>query len=127
MTQRKLFIGFSTQEMQSPRGWKVFDIELIKKDLLNQFHTRMGERLMMPTFGSIIWDKLFEPFTEAVKQEIVNDVTRIVNSDPRVSIQEVYVTTSDHGITVAMDLKYEPWNSFGTFSIDFDRRSVERI
>jgi phage baseplate assembly protein W len=122
----RLFIGFSTQEMEGKRGWAVTDIQLIKRDLLNHFYTRLGERVMLPTFGTIIWDKLFEPFTEGVEDEIVEDVKRIVRSDPRVTLQAVNVSTSAHGIMVAIELKYEPWNSVGTFALDFDRRSLER-
>ena len=127
MASGRLFIGFSTQEMQGQRGWSVYDVDLIKRDLLNNFYTRQGERVMMPTYGTIIWDKLFEPFTDSVKQEIIDDVTSIVNSDPRVTLIATNVTTSAHGIQVALELKYEPWNSIGTFSLDFDRRSLESV
>lgn len=126
MAQRKLFIGFSTQEMEGKRGWSVTDIQLIKRDLLNHFHTRKGERLMLPTFGTIIWDMLFEPFTDSVKSAIIADVRRVVQSDPRVSLQATNVSTSAHGITVSIELKYIPYDSVGTFSLDFDRRSLER-
>jgi phage baseplate assembly protein W len=124
---RRLVIGFSTQEMQGKRGWTVYDIDLIKRDLLNHFHTRKGERVMLPTYGTIIWDKLFDPFTEMVKQEIVDDVIRIVRTDTRVSLKAVDVSVSDHGIKVAIELKYEPWDAIGTFALEFDRRSLERI
>lgn len=126
MAQRKLFIGFSTQEMEGKRGWSVTDINLIKRDLLNHFHTRKGERVMLPTFGTIIWDMLFEPFTDSVKAAIVADVRNVVRQDPRVSLQGVNVSTSAHGIMVAIELKYVPYDSIGTFSMEFDRRSLER-
>lgn len=126
MTQRRLFVGFSTQEMEGKRGWSVSDIQLIKRDLLNHFYTRKGERVMLPTFGTIIWDMLFEPFTDTVRSLIVEDVQRVVNSDPRVSLQGTNVSTSAHGITVAIELKYIPYDSVGTFSLEFDRRSLER-
>lgn len=127
MAQSRLFIGFSTQEMQGKRGWSVSDIDLIKRDLLNEFYTRRGERVMLPTFGTIIWDLLFEPFTDATKSAITNDVTRIVGHDSRVSLQGLNVSTSAHGIMVAIELKYVPFDAIGTFSLEFDRRSLERI
>lgn len=127
MAQRALFIGFSTQEMEGKRGWSVTDVNLIKRDLLNEFYTRKGERLMLPTYGTIIWDMLFEPFTDGVKAAIVDDVKRVVGNDPRVSLQGVNVSTSARGITVAIELKYEPWDSVGTFGLEFDRRALERI
>ena len=123
---RKLFIGFSTQEMEGKRGWSVTDIDLIKRDLLNHFLTRRGERLMLPTFGTIIWDMLFEPFTDSVKATIIADVKRVVQSDSRVSLEGVNVSTSAHGIKVAIELKYIPYDSVGTFAVEFDRRSLER-
>lgn len=123
---RKLFIGFSTQEMEGKRGWSVTDIDLIKRDLLNHFQTRRGERLMLPTFGTIIWDMLFEPFTDSVKATIIADVKRVVQSDSRVSLEGVNVSTSAHGIKIAIELKYVPFDSIGTFAVEFDRRSLER-
>lgn len=125
MAQSRLFIGFSTQEMQGKRGWSVTDIDLIKRDLLNEFLTRKGERVMLPTFGTIIWDLLFEPFTDSTKGAIINDVTRIVGHDPRVRLQNVTVSTSVHGILVGIELKYVPFDAVGTFSLNFDRRSLE--
>lgn len=126
MAQRKLFIGFSTQEMEGKRGWSVTDIQLIKRDLLNHFYTRKGERVMLPTFGTIIWDLLFEPFTDSVKGAIEADVRKVVKRDPRVALQGVNVSTSANGIKVAIELKYVPYDSIGTFSMEFDRRSLER-
>jgi len=127
MAQRSLFIGFSTQEMEGKRGWSVTDVQLIKRDLLNEFYTRKGERLMLPLYGTGIWDLLFEPFTDGIQAAIVDDVKRVVGHDPRVSLQGVNVSTSARGIKVAIELKYEPWDSLGTFSLEFDRRALERI
>ena len=46
----------------------LFDIALIKQDILNHFHIRQGEKLMNPTFGTVIWDAIHEPLTEPMKQ-----------------------------------------------------------
>lgn len=126
MTQRRLFIGFSTQEIEGRRGWSVSDVQLIKRDLLNHFYTRRGERVMLPSYGTIIWDLLFEPFTDSVKFSVEEDVKRVVRSDPRVLLQNVNATTSSHGIKIAIELKYIPYDAIGTFAIEFDRRSLER-
>jgi len=42
----------------------LYDLALIKQDLLNHFHIRQGEKLMNPEFGTIIWDAIFELFTD---------------------------------------------------------------
>ena len=54
--------GFSTlDEIQS--STTLYDIALIKQDIINHFHIRKGEKLSDPNFGTIIWDVLFEHLT----------------------------------------------------------------
>lgn len=127
MAIRKLFVGFSTQEIGSRRGWSLTDIELIKRDLLNHFHTRRGERVMMPTYGTIIWDLLFEPFTEQTKNDIIKDVKAVVASEPRVELKSLNVTNMEQGIKIDIELLYTPWDAVDTLSVSFDRRAQERI
>jgi phage baseplate assembly protein W len=106
MSMRK-FKGFSTID----RTWgnfKLYDIELAKRDLLNEFYTRKGERLMSPTFGSIVWDLLFDPMTEETVQLISDDCLRIISKDPRLELRNIYVQESDHSITVTILLNYVP-------------------
>ncbi len=106
MIMRK-FKGFSTID----RTWgnfKLYDIELAKRDLLNEFYTRKGERLMSPTFGSIVWDLLFDPMTEETVQLINDDCLRIVSKDPRLELRNIYVQESEHSITVTILLNYVP-------------------
>ncbi len=101
------FKGFSTID----RTWgnfKLYDIELAKRDLLNEFYTRKGERLMSPTFGSIVWDLLFDPMTEETVQLINDDCLRIVSKDPRLELRNIYVQESEHSITVTILLNYVP-------------------
>ena len=83
------------------------DKELIKRDLLNHFSIRKGEKLMNPGVGSIIWDHIYSPMTEDVKQMLVDDVTTIVNSDPRTSVMNITLTEYEHGIQIEVDLMYQ--------------------
>ena len=58
--------GFNSKE--SSKNYKIYDIDLVKQDLINHFYIRKGEKLENPEFGTIIWDMLFEQFTEDVKE-----------------------------------------------------------
>lgn len=101
------FKGFSTVG----REWgnfKIYDIELAKRDLLNEFYTRKGERLMSPTFGSIIWDLLFDPLTDETAELIRQDCLRIVSKDPRLELRDFDVSESEHTIIVTILLNYVP-------------------
>src|SRR6056297_3288070 len=79
--ESRAYRGISTVDPDAS-NWLLYDIALIKQDLLNHFNIKKGEKLSDPTFGTIIWSAIYEPLTEPVKQAIVDDVTEIVNYDP---------------------------------------------
>ena len=99
----------------------MFDLEIIKQDIINHFHIRKGEKLENPTFGTIIWDVLFEPFTEDLKEIIIKDITEIVNFDPRVSVETVTVDAYESGLQVDCTLTYIPYSISETMRIKFDQ------
>lgn len=101
------FKGFSTVD-KTWGNFTVYDVELAKRDLLNEFYTRKGERLMSPNFGSIVWDLLFDPLTEDTVQLIRDDCLRIVTKDPRLELREFNVDEEEHTVKVTILLNYVP-------------------
>jgi len=123
----RTFFGYSTYGLlPGSKKFKLYDIELVKRDLLNQFNTPKGARVMLPLYGTIIWNKLFEPLTAANEELIINDVILIVNSDPRVSLQNVLVTEVAYGLTVSITALYIPNNMPFSLSVDFNNKSATR-
>lgn len=118
----KIFTGYDTSDRFRP-DTIITDIDLVKRDLLNHFLTRRGERVMRPRYGSIIWDMLFEQFTEITRDAIVSDVERIVSSDSRVVLQEIDVVEFEHGLRINVALLFRPFDVIDTFNVDFDRRN----
>lgn len=121
--RKNQFVGYSL--VAAPQSQQLADIALVTQDLLNHFNTKKNERVMMPGWGCGIWDYLYEPFDSDSKNGIVEEVQRVIDQDPRVKLQEINVTELEYGLRVTMTLFYTPFNSTGTFSIDFDRRSQE--
>ena len=111
--------GFSSSE--TSRNFKLYDINLVKQDLINHFYIRKGEKLENPDFGTVIWDMLFENFTEDVKNIIAKDVEAIVNYDPRIRVNEVTVDSTDQGIRIQADITYIPFNVNERMTFDFDK------
>ena len=111
--------GFSSKETK--RNYKLYDIDLVKQDLINHFYIRKGEKLENPDFGTIIWDMLFENFTEDVKTMIAKDVEDIVNYDPRIAVNAVTVDSTDQGIRIQADITYIPFNVNERMTFDFDK------
>ena len=113
--------GFSTK--LNSKKFSVTDFELAKRDLMNYFEIRKGEKLMQPSFGTVIWDMLFEPLTEDTQQVITDDITRIIGYDPRLSVGQVAVTQQDNGFLIQITLAYIPTDQTETIALNFDRNS----
>ena len=111
--------GFSTYNRA--RKFKLNDFELIRQDLFNHFSIRKGEKLMNPKFGSIVWDLIFEPLTEQVREIISADIKVIVDYDPRVVADKVTVTEYEHGFQIELDLRYVLTNQAQAMVLQFDK------
>jgi len=101
------FKGYSTVD-KTWGNFKLYDIDLAKRDLLNELYTRKGERLMSPQFGSIVWDLLFDPLTDEIINAIRADCLRIVTKDPRLDLLNLDVVDNEHTILVSIILRYVP-------------------
>ena len=113
--------GFST--LLNAKRYSTTDYELARQDLLNYFNIRKGENLMQPSFGTIIWDMLFEPLDEISQQTISQDISRIVSYDPRLRVSEVAVNQEENGFLIQLTLVYVPTNQVDTLILNFDRNS----
>ena len=119
------FKGFSSRADQ--KNFKLYDFEVAKQDLINRLSIRKGERVENPEFGTIIYDAIFEPFTEALKDAIVEDITANLNADPRISTQEILVSEADKGIAIQATITYVPLNITEKLGFNFDENSLLRL
>ena len=102
------------------------DKNLIIMDLINHFNIRKGEKLMNPNYGCLIWDRLFEPLTPALKDAIIKDVTEIIQSDPRIDVlQRVQLSQSTDGIGILLsaDIIIKNSNELVSLNLAFDGTS----
>jgi len=94
---------------------------------MNRLSVRKGERVENPAFGTIIYDALFEPLTEATRQLIIDDVTEQLNADPRLATNEIIVEEYEHGIAIQASLTYVPYNITEKLVFKFDRENSLRL
>jgi phage baseplate assembly protein W len=116
-----IYRGFSTLEgeFSSPR---LTDAELIKRDLLNSFAIRKGEKVGNPAYGSSILDLIMEPLTEEVKNLLIEEVTTTINQDPRIGLKQLVLTEFNNGIQCELELVYVQTNQVETLAINFNRQ-----
>jgi phage baseplate assembly protein W len=120
-----LYKGFSTVDRQFP-PFSLTNVDLIRRDLINHFLTRKGERVMLPNFGSRIHDMLMEPLDDLTRNIILDDVAEVIGQEPRVELQNTNLVELDHSIRLEVELLFLPDLSIETLQIEFDRRAEDR-
>lgn len=104
------------------KTFKLYDLALIKQDIVNHFHIRLGEKLENPGFGTIIWDVLYEPLTDNLKEVIVQNVTDIITThERRVRVENVIVSSYESGIQIECDLTYLEYSISEKLRFSFDQ------
>lgn len=111
----------------SSKNWTFYDIDLIKKDLMNHFNTRIGERVMRPDFGCRIWDYMMEPLTAAMKDLVRNEAVRICEYDSRVSVSSVKVYSAGSGIRIELALQFNPFSTVDNLTVNFEALQDNRL
>jgi phage baseplate assembly protein W len=119
--KNQVFSGFSTQgrTFQDP---KLYDIELVKQDLLNHFNIRKGEKLENPEFGTNIWLYVFDPLDQDTKNSIIQEVEDVCAYDPRVDLDQIEVDEYEHGIQIRVSLLYIGYGIGETIDLLFDNQ-----
>lgn len=115
--------GFST--IGQTKKFRITDFELVKQDIINNFNIRKGEKLMNPNFGTIIWDVIFEPMDDTSKNNVIQDVQRIIANEPRVAAENVAVTTYDRGIQIEISLIYVATDQRDKLTLDFNGQATK--
>ena len=114
------YIGYSSIGENLSSSRILVDKELALRDLLNHFYTRRGERVMNPEFGSIIWDLVFEPLDSITEADILEDITRIVNSDPRWVFEDAKITKpQEHALRAQVQVFYNDTGTSEELYLDF--------
>ena len=114
--------GFSSRA--DKQNFKLYDFEVAKQGLINRLSVRKGERVENPEFGTIIYDAIFEPFTEQLKDAIIEDITANLNADNRIATEEILVTEADKGIAIQATIRYVPLNITEKLRFSFDENSL---
>lgn len=107
------YVGFSTRSVNQPRAlirvgvdntpsnssqptklgkkFKLTDEKLVIQDFINSFGIKQGDKVGQPSYGTTIWDYLFDPNTSELRASIVNEIRRVATLDPRLIINNIEV------------------------------------
>jgi phage baseplate assembly protein W len=116
-----IYKGFSTYNRK--RRYTLTDFDLVKQDLFNHFNIRRGEKLMRPEVGTRIWGWLFEPFTEELRENVINEVRNVVSADPRLALDSIEVLEYDYGLGLKITVTYITENLVEELLVEFNKET----
>jgi len=112
--------GFSTINNNFGNS-KLTDTDLIKRDLLNHFAIRKGEKLMNGDFGTSLRDLIMDPLTEDTKALVIQEVNDVIENDPRVRSEGITLDEYENGLQIEMIVRYVVDNQVENLVVRFDR------
>jgi phage baseplate assembly protein W len=115
------FIGFNT--INQYKKFTLVDFQLIKRDLLNYFNIRQGEKVGRPDVGTTMWNLIFEPQTEQTAALIVQEMQRIVGQDPRIYLSSAEAYPQVNGILVELEIQTVQGQTAQLLSVFFDQQT----
>lgn len=107
MATENLYRGLSFRNFSKNKSIKLYDVDLIKKDILNHIFTRRGERVKMFTYGTRIPDLVFEQLDDIALTVITEDLNAVASSEPRVNLVDLrIVPLYDRNVVIASLVLY---------------------
>ena len=117
-------LGFSTVgKVKAP--YSLVDSDVVVRDLLNEFYTKKGERLMRPNFGSVIWDLLMNPNTRDLENAVQKDIERIIDKDPRAELLDLRIAVLEHGIKASVKIQTVPYGEENSLYLEYKDDIIE--
>jgi phage baseplate assembly protein W len=115
------FIGYST--INQNKKFTLVDADLIKQDLLNALNIQQGQLVGIPSYGTIIWNYVFENQTQQTEQAIVAEIQRVVGGDPRIYASNPEVFPQQNGILIQIELQFVQGQTAQLLSVFFDQQT----
>jgi len=113
------YYGFNTIGQEKKFG--LVDYELVKRDLLNSLLIKQGEKPGNPSYGTSIWNIVFEPMTDDVMRDIETELRRTIQQDPRIKLERVSVYPKENGVLIELDVTVLPTTEEYRLTLFFDQ------
>lgn len=96
------------------------DNELIKGNVKQILGTRRGERVMLPRFGTRLWEYIFDPIDNVTAQFLRTEIKDTLREwEPRITVQDIEITQNpqEHHIRIRIVYRTETAGSEQTVDL----------
>tara|TARA_R110000796_G_scaffold82592_1_gene181011 strand:- start:52787 stop:53224 length:438 start_codon:yes stop_codon:yes gene_type:complete len=92
-----------------------------RTNLKNLLLTIKGERVFQPDFGTNLYNILFEPNTESLKENIKEEIKDSISKwVPYITISSIVVVGEDNTVRIKINYKVSPSNFGSSITLEFD-------
>jgi len=120
-----MYKGFST--INKHKKFTLTDKELVVRNLSNMLNIKEGELPGKPEYGTTIWNYLFEPNTVDVERRVTAEIQRLIDSDPRIELENINYHSQHNGIVLSLDVRILPGVDAERILVLFDQDSGDAI
>lgn len=115
--------GTITKPLQLSKKFRMVDRDLVIQDFLNALNIPQGQKPGRPDYGTNLWSFIFEPNTLDTRIQLENEIRRVANLDPRISLGSIQTFPQENGILIEVEISISPFNSVEQLAIFFDENA----
>lgn len=112
--------GSMVQPIVYGKKFRLVDEQLVIQDFINALNIQQGQKVGQPGYGTSLWSFVFEPNTTDVRTQLENEVRRVANQDPRMTLNSVKTFPQENGILIELEMAVAPFNNAQTLGIFFN-------
>jgi len=115
--------GTTTQSVRIVKKFRLTDEQLIVRDLINALSIKQGDKVGNPSYGTTIWNYMYEPNTEDVRSDMETEIRRVIAEDPRVILNNLNIYPYENGVLFQIEVTFSPFDQPITLSLNLDRNT----
>lgn len=113
-------VGTITQPVIPGKKFRLTDQNLVVQDFINALNIRQGEKPGQPSYGTTIWNFVFEPNTQDVTFALENEIRRVATQDPRLIVNFIRSYPQENGLLLEVQIAIAPYNQAALLAVFFD-------
>jgi len=110
-------VGTITQGIVPGKKFKIDDQNLVIQDFINALNIKRGEKVGQPTYGTTLWNFVFEPNTPDMQFALETEIRRVASSDPRIVLDYVKAFPKENGILIEVQMGIQPYEQALVLSV----------
>ncbi len=115
--------GTITKPLQFSKKFRMVDRDLVIQDFINALNIPQGQKPGRPDYGTNLWSFIFEPNTLDTRIQLENEIRRVANMDPRITMSSIEIFPQENGILIEVEISISPFNSVEQLAIFFDENA----